>query len=147
MWNGSKTYDRTVIGLWSDCRSDCVLTVIGLSVDTPPTGRNWPSSWITILDSLTSLCRQRWPWAGRTRINIGMLARLISDSRMSIQEQSKMSCHICPQGYSPTTVRSQSDLQSDHSPITVRSYILPATWDVHRKKRIPFQICKFLSGE
>ena len=47
----------------------------------------------------------------------------------------------------PITVRSQSDLQSDHSPITVRSYVLPATWDFHRKKRIPFQICKFCSGE
>ena len=48
MWNGSKTYDRTVIGLWSDCRSDCDLTVIGLSVDTPPTGRNWPSAGMAV---------------------------------------------------------------------------------------------------
>ena len=47
---------------------------------------------------------------------------------------------------SPTTVRSQSDLQSDHSPITVRSYILPATWDVHRKKISPFKSVYFFQA-
>ena len=46
-------------------------------------------------------------------------------------------------GHSQITVRSQSDHSPIYSPITVRSYVSPATPDFHRKKDFLFQIFNF----
>jgi hypothetical protein len=72
------------------------------------------------------------------RKNVGSLA--FSTSKRFGRLQKRIRITRCGGGgvsqpiYSPITVRSQSDLQSDHSPITVRSYVLIAFRFNHSKK-------------
>ena len=74
------------------------------------------------------------------RKNVGSLA--FSTSKRFGRLQKRIRITRCGGGgvsqpiYSPITVRSQSDLQSDHSPITVRSYVLIAFRFNHSKKKL-----------